>query len=98
MGIEKRRYERIVIPGDVLINYQNNIIHCQIENISNYGAYLKVDGPSGSYKIDIGDNVTFSISTPEIAARELTGQILRSITEGVSLYLAVYFFQPYNFD
>ncbi len=98
MGIEQRQYERIIIPGDVIINHRNNTICCQIENISNYGAYLKVGSPMQSSDIEIGDNVTFSITTPDIATRELSGQILRQSMEDDKIYLAVYFIQPYTFD
>lgn len=98
MGIEKRRSERIVIPGSVLINHRKNSINCRIENISNYGAYLKAENPVSTRDIEIGDNVTFSISTPKIATTELSGQILRRSSEGGDVYLAVYFMKPYIFD
>ncbi|HNX23062.1 MAG TPA: PilZ domain-containing protein [Spirochaetota bacterium] len=97
MGDEKRRYERIVIPGEVLINHRDFIIQCWIENISNYGAYLKVGSPINLQGIEIGDNVTFSITTPNIATRELSGRILRRSMEGENVYLAVYFIEPYTF-
>ncbi len=98
MCIEKRQYERFVIPGDVIINHRVNSIFCKIENISNYGAYLKVENPAHPSFIEIGDNVSFKINTPDADARELSGQILRCIFEGDKLYLAVYFMQPYYFD
>jgi len=98
MGIEQRQYERIVIAGDVLINHQNSTIECQIENISNYGAYLKVGNNCDPYCIEIGDNVTFNITTPKKPAKELSGQILRLTMEEETTYLAVYFFHPYDFD
>jgi len=98
MGIEQRRFERLIIPGDVLINHRNNTILCQIENISNYGAYLKVGNPLHVNGIEIGDNVTFSITTPNIATRELSGQILRQSMEEEAVFIAVYFIQPYTFD
>ena len=98
MGIEKRQDERIVVSGDVLLNHLNNTIHCQIENISNYGAYLKVESLTHPPKIEIGDQVTFTISTPDIATQELSGQILRRSIESENIYLAVYFFSPYAFD
>jgi len=96
MNAEQRSYERLIIPGDVLINHRENIICCQIENISNYGAYLKVEDTVGIYNINIGDSVTFSITTPDIPTRELSGQILRRCSDGGNIYLAVYFMQPYN--
>lgn len=95
MDIEQRVYERLVIPGDVLINHRENTICCKIENISNYGAYLKVDDPAAIYGIEIGDSVTFSITTPDIPTKELSGQILRRSSEGKDVFLAVYFIQPY---
>lgn len=98
MGIEKRQYERLVIPGDVYINHRENEIHCTIENISNYGAYLKVENVSHLNGMEIGDSVSFRISTPDIAERELSGRILRHTVEKGSQYLAVYFFQQYTFD
>jgi len=98
MRDEKRRYERIVIPGDVLINHRDSIIRCWIENISNYGAYLKVVGPIDPPNIEIGDNVTFKISARNIPPRDLSGQILRRSMDGGDVYLAVYFIQPYTFD
>jgi hypothetical protein len=98
MEDEKRRYERIVIPGEVLINHRDFIIQCWIENISNYGAYLKVGSPINLQGIEIGDNVKFSITTPNIATRELSGRILRRSVEGENVYLAVYFIEPYTFD
>lgn len=98
MGIERRQYERIVIPGDVFINHRDNVIHCSIENISNYGAYLKVENQLRDHGIEIGDNVTFRISTRDIAERVLSGQILRRIMEGENEFLAVYFLQAYTFD
>lgn len=98
MGIEKRQYERIVIPGEVFIKHQDFIIQCWIENISNYGAYLKVGYPVNPQGIEIGDNVTFNISAENIARQELSGQILRRNLEGDNVYFAVYFLQPYSFD
>lgn len=98
MNSEKRKDERIVIPGEVEINHRNKTIQCRIENISNYGAYLKVENSSDSNGINIGDSVSFRISTPEIAVQELSGKILRSTIEDCILYIAVYFFSPYNFD
>ncbi len=98
MGSEQRRYERIIIPGDVLINHRENTILCQIENISNYGAYLRVGNPLHIDGIQIGDNVTFTITTPNIATREISGQILRQTMEEETIFIAVYFIQPYTFD
>jgi len=98
MGIEKRRYERIVIPGDVFISHRDKVIHCSIENISNYGAYLKVGDRNSHHGIEIGDNVSFRISTPNITERELSGQILRLSMVDENVFLAVYFIQPYTFD
>ncbi len=95
MDVENRRYERLVIPGNVMINHRKSTISCQIENISNYGAYIKVDVPESINGIEIGDTVTFSITTPNIPTKELTGQILRRSMEGDDIYLAVYFMQPY---
>lgn len=46
MGIEHRQYERLVIPGDVRVNHESYLLNCRIENISNYGAYLRVEEPS----------------------------------------------------
>lgn len=98
MNSEKRKNDRIIIPGEVQINHRSNILQCRIENISNYGAYLKVEDSSDSDGIKIGDSVSFRISTPEITVRELSGKILRSTIEDCKLYLAVYFFSPYNFE
>ncbi len=98
MGIEKRQYERLVIPGEVTINHQDFIIRCWIENISNYGAYLKVGDPKNPQGIQIGDNVSFTVSSPDIATQELSGQVLRRSMEGDNVYLAVYFIQPYTFN
>jgi len=98
MGEEKRRYERIVIPGDVLINHRDSIIKCWIENISNYGAYLKVGGPIDPPNIEIGDNVSFNVSAQDIPPRDVSGQILRRSIDDGNIYIAVYFIQPYTFD
>ena len=98
MGIEQRKEERIVVSGDVMLNLRDIVISCQVENISHYGAYLKVVGPSQNHGIVIGDNVTFNISIPDYSPQELTGRILRLMNEEKNLYLAVYFLQPYTFD
>ena len=98
MGEEKRRYERLVIPGDVMISHHESIIKCWIENISNYGAYLKVGSPIDPPHVEIGDNVTFKVSASSIPEQEVSGQILRRCLEGEHAYLAVYFIQPYAFD
>jgi len=97
MGIERRRDERIVISGNVLINLRDTAINCSIENISNYGAYLKVENPDRCNNIEIGEKVTFNISTPDFSAMKLSGQILRRSMENQIMYLAIYFFQPYTF-
>lgn len=97
MSIEQRQYERITIPGDVIINHRISTIFCKIENISNYGAYLKVENPANPSFVEIGDNVSFRITAPEVEPKELSGQILRKTVENQCLFLAVYFMQPYYF-
>jgi len=95
MTVEHREYERLVIPGDVYIIHRDNSIRCRIENISNYGAYLKVRNSVDISGIEIGDNITFSIMTPDVEQSDMSGQILRRSSDGRDIYLAVYFMQPY---
>ncbi len=94
MVTDKRRDERIVIPGDVMIDIGSEFIQCSIENISHYGAYLKVGNGDSNHRFDIGKSVRFSIKAQQISESELTGQILRQINEGGETYIAVYFMKP----
>jgi len=97
MQTERRQYERFVVPGTVLLNHENQIIHCQLENISSYGAYLSVGEKLHSHYIEVGDYVTCNISIPDRETQALSGNIIRIALNGINNYLAVYLLQPYSF-
>ncbi len=94
---EKRREERFEIFGNALLNMRNEAVNCQIENLSSYGAYLKVSNPHLPPLLEIGGEVSFDISVPNLAIQKLFGQILRLSLEDGNWYLAVYFAEPYFF-
>lgn len=98
MFTEKRSEERLVIPGDVMVDAGDILIQCSIENISYYGAYLKVNNGHSNYRFDLGKNVKFSVKAKQISESVLTGQILRQIVEGENTYIAVYFMKPVTFN
>jgi hypothetical protein len=97
MRTERRQYERFPVPGTVLLNHENHVMNCQLENISRYGAYLRIGKESHSHYLEVGDYAAFSILIPDRETQELTGNILRIALNGVNNYLAVCFFQPYSF-
>jgi hypothetical protein len=98
MGAERREHERFVFPGSVELNHNNYNLQCSVENISNYGAFLKIENQKNTHPIEIGDIVSFKAILSDKQPFELSGHILRAGIEMGHCYIAVYFIKPYEFN
>ncbi len=95
--MERRKYSRHDVQQDAFIKIRDKSISCNVQNLSNAGAYIRVDNQFADEVLrnDIGTDVDVVFKS---GTQSIQGKVLRYMCEKDNLFIAVYFLQNYYFE
>jgi len=96
---EKRRFERAELNMEVVVTIDNSETYCTIRNLSDGGAFLRIDEKKGNHISEehLNREAVFTMA-PEgkITAMRYKGKICRYFEESGCKYIAVAFYNYFG--